>query len=330
MDLISVIIPVYNENDIYLKECLNSVMDQTYKNIEVILVDDGMSNENRNTVSSYLNGPVPVTVIGGKNEGVSAARNKGIEAAQGKWIAFIDSDDWIDAEYLQKLHTAAVDHNSDIVICGYERVYDSGREEIVKPQSFAMDQSAFLTSVLNVQNGFGFVHMKLYRKDLFASGIRFDTSLALGEDALLNIELSSQVKKVYYLAEPLYNFRFNSASAVRGFREDFAKTILRAMVAAKNSLEQMGIEPGKDYYGYVSYHVLLVIVNYCCHPDNPQNGIASIRKVMQIPLFRECVARSGLKEFSLTRKVTLLTLKTRLYILTDAIGIYRQKQFRKG
>ncbi len=328
--LISVIIPVYQENDNYLIECLDSVCAQTYPKTEIIVVDDGMTDSNKAIVESYRSRNNSIRLIGGRNEGVSAARNKGLKEAQGEWIAFIDSDDWIEHDYLKTLQHYAVAKKADIVLCGYHRIYGTNKETIVKESGFMMDGVSFLKAVLNVQNGFGFVHMKLYRSSLFDSGVTFDTSLSLAEDALLNIQLSRYLENAFYLAEPLYNYRFNDASAVRKFRADFAERIYSAMTTVRDNLRDADMYNSREYFSFVAYHVLLIMINYCCHPENPEKGIACIRRVMSNPLFAECIHKADCTGLSVTRAVTLMTLKTKAYAMTYLIGQFRQRQFRKA
>ncbi len=325
--LVSVIVPVYRENDEYLKKCLDSLCGQSFRELEIIVSDDGMTEQNRELVRQY---PM-VTVIGGTNEGVSAARNRGIEKAQGEWLAFVDSDDWVDSMYLEKLYAAAVRESADIVLCGYKRVYENNEEVIVKDKDFSMTNEEYLHHVLNVQNGFGFVHMKLYRKSLLNAGVRFNTELSLAEDALFNIEVCRYAKKICYLAEPLYFYRFNRNSAVRRFRPEYVNNFRKSMERADEVLQRSGMTYDRtDFENYAAYHVLLILVNYCCHPENPEKGIRSIKEVLAVPVFAQAVKGSSFDNLSVSRKVTLAMLKCRAYGIADWIGRFRQMQFRRS
>ncbi len=329
--LISVIVPVYRENNLYLKKCLDSLCSQSFQNMEIILSDDGMTEENRELAETYMHQYPMISRIGGTNEGVSAARNRGIEKAQGEWLAFVDSDDWIDPQYLEKLYAAAVRESADIVLCGYKRVYETNEEVIVKDSSFPMNSEEYLHHVLNVQNGFGFVHMKLYRKSLLAGGVRFHTELSLAEDALFNIEICGSAQKIYYIAEPLYCYRFNSNSAVRRFRPDYARNFQKSMELTDAVLQKSAVPYQRtDFENYAAYHVLLILVNYCCHPENEKKGIRSIKEVLAVPVFAEAVRNSSFENLSMTRKITLAMLKCRAYGIANLIGVIRQTQFKRS
>ena len=116
--LISVIIPVYNVEK-YLRRCIDSVINQTYKNLEIIIVDDGSTDNSSNICDEYTNKDSRVKVVHKENGGLSSARNVGIELAKGDLIAFVDSDDYIELEMYEKLKENMDKYDSDIAICQY-------------------------------------------------------------------------------------------------------------------------------------------------------------------------------------------------------------------
>ena len=328
-ELISVIIPIYKENNNYLKECIESVCKQSYKNLEIILVNDGMTEENYNLCSQYKENDTRIKIIGETNEGVSSARNKGIDEAKGKWITFVDSDDYIDLNFCEKMLKIGRKENSSCVICGYKRVYNNKEEIIQKEKSFCFDGNEFLKKILNVQEGMGFSPMKLWKAQLIKKNkIYFDKELKSAEDALFCMKMSKFTEKNYFLNEPLYYYRFNTQSAVRKFNYDYANKYLCAMQKAEEYIMQENSEE-KLLYNYIAYHVLLIVVNYCYHPENEEKGIQSLKKICEIPEFKMSIQKSTYSGFSITRKITLFTLKYKLYILTGLIAKIRQRQFKK-
>lgn len=328
-DLISIIVPVYNA-DKYLEECINSLINQTYKNLEIILVDDGSIDESPNICDEYLKKDSRVKVIHQENKGVSEARNRGIEEARGKWIAFVDADDYIDLKFCEKMLEIAIKENAQCVICGYNRVYLSKKEALLKEKSFSMDSDEFLNNVFMVQSGFGFAHMKLWDANLLKkSNIRFDKELKVAEDAFFCMQISKEIKKIYYLNEALYNYRFNEQSVVRKFDKNYVQKYLIAMKKTKEYIRNNDEKNTVKLYNYIAYHVLLIIINYCFHPGNNESGMKSLKQVCKIPEFEEAVKKSNYKGFSLTRKITLFTLKHKLYLVTCIIAKIRQSQNRK-
>lgn len=114
---ISIIIPVYKVEP-YLRQCLDSVVNQTYKNLEIILVDDGSPDNCGAICDEYAKKDERIRVIHKRNEGLPAARNEGIRAATGEWLAFVDSDDWCELDYYEKLIDAVKGHEADIFWAG--------------------------------------------------------------------------------------------------------------------------------------------------------------------------------------------------------------------
>ncbi len=123
-DLISIIIPVYKV-EAYLKECLDSVINQTYKDLEIILVDDGSPDNSGKMCDEYAQKDSRIKVIHKENGGLSSARNAGLDIATGEYVCFIDSDDVIDERYIEILHNMCVENNVDIAECGFERFIDA-------------------------------------------------------------------------------------------------------------------------------------------------------------------------------------------------------------
>ena len=126
MDLISVIIPVYNVEK-YLDRCVESVVNQTYKNLEIILIDDGSTDNCLAKCDEWARKDSRIKVIHKKNGGLSDARNAGLKIAQGKYIGFVDSDDWIRCDMYQMLYERLQIDDSDIAACGVEMIWEDGK-----------------------------------------------------------------------------------------------------------------------------------------------------------------------------------------------------------
>lgn len=141
-DLITIIIPVYNTAK-FLNQCLNSIMQQTYKNIEVIIIDDGSTDESIEICKKMQRNDERISVIHQKNSGVSVARNNAINIAKGKWIIFVDSDDYIEVEMVERLYNSVKKYDADYAVCGYtwisekssniKKEYVSEKEMVISP-----------------------------------------------------------------------------------------------------------------------------------------------------------------------------------------------------
>ena len=127
-ELISIIVPVYNTEK-YLKQCMQSLVNQTYKNIEIIVINDGSTDQSQKILEKYLEKDSRVKIIFQENKGISAARNKALELASGRYIMFVDSDDWIELNTCQIVLRELMEHNSDIVMWPYKREYSNSSKD---------------------------------------------------------------------------------------------------------------------------------------------------------------------------------------------------------
>ncbi len=332
-DLISIIVPVYNVEK-YLNKCVDSILKQTYTNMEVILVDDGSKDKSGAICDEYEKIDSRVRAIHKQNGGVCSARNVALSESKGEWVAFIDSDDWIESDYVEQLYECAVQTKADVVACGYNRVTGKNKESINNSgNTMELSSKEFLIKVLNPQTGMGFCHMKLYSKESL-KGVLFDTNLVVGEDALFNEQVVLNIEKVCMLEKSLYNYRINLNSVVKRYDKEYANKYLKSMKVNKeylSSLYENDSEIMQNYYNFVAFHVLLIAVNYCFNEQNrDEKHLKSLKRICNIDIFKTALKNSNYDCLSLTRKITLFTIKCKLYFITELICKYRQKQNRRS
>lgn len=216
-DLISVIIPVYNVER-YLNQCIDSVVSQTYHNLEIILVDDGSSDNSGEICDKYAAKDNRIVVIHKTNGGLSDARNAGIKIAKGKYIGFVDSDDWIDSEMYDQLMTSISNSNSDIAICGLYREYlnKTAYNEILDCGSFSSQVA--LGKLIDNTDIHDHACTKLFKTELW-NNIEFPVGKYY-EDILTTYKLFAKAKKVSAIKNCLYHYRQRQGSIVRnGFND---------------------------------------------------------------------------------------------------------------
>lgn len=331
-DLVSIIVPVYNVEK-YIHKCIDSIINQTYTNLEIILVDDGSPDNCGKICDEYAKKDKRIKVIHKENGGVSSARNIGIKLSKGQWISFIDSDDWIENRYFEIMIKQAKKQYVDIVLCTYNRVSKNNVEKInIIKKDKLFNAREYLINSLNPQTGFGFCHMKLIKKECIKD-IRFNSNLVVGEDALFNIQLSNNISKAFFIKETLYNYRNNSNSAVKRYDKNYVNKYLESMKTCKNYITSLYTDKEimQSYYNYVVFHVMLIAVNYCYNLHNPVNNKKKLLKeICNNEVFKEAIRKSNYKNISLTRQITLFTLKHKLYFCVELICKYRQKQNMKG
>ena len=210
--LISIIVPVYNVEK-YLDLCIDSILNQTYRNIEVILVDDGSTDRSTEMCDSWKKTDNRVTVIHQINQGLSAARNKGIDVAKGYYVAFVDSDDCILPNFCQALIDASISQNSDIVVCGFSLITDEG----AKTKSISYERKCFDTFSALSKLVSGHIHdyawNKLYKRELW-DDVRYPHGY-LFEDIGTTYKVFLKSKRVSCIPDALYEYRQRQGSIVK-------------------------------------------------------------------------------------------------------------------
>lgn len=237
-DLVTIIVPVY-KCEKYIAKCLYSIINQTYKNIEIFTVIDGDFDKSKEICERMSKKDSRIKVIVKENEGVSVARNIGIEAAQGRWIAFVDSDDYIANEYVSKLVLAADEKCADIVICDYysvekNRVNKRHFLNIDETVISTVDKTELVTSCIvstnissdNDVTNIGVPWGKIYSREyLVNNNLRFVPGLKRMQDAIFNLYAFSNTNKIVYIRDNLYYYYRNAESSTLGYREDYDLTI---------------------------------------------------------------------------------------------------------
>lgn len=220
--LISVIVPVYKVEE-YLNKCIDSIINQTYYNLEIILVDDGSPDRCGEICDTYANKDNRVVVIHKKNGGLSGARNAGLDAANGNYIGFVDSDDWIELDMYEKMLEAIQRKDADIAVCKFNVVRTSSGDSGVNDENNSKIElligSSEALKIMYSQEPFDAAAWdKLYKRDLFDK-IRYPLGI-VGEDLATTYKLFDKADKIVYINEFLYNYNVMNQSIMRsGFSE---------------------------------------------------------------------------------------------------------------
>ena len=245
--LISVVVPVYNVEK-YLKQCVDSIIAQTYKNIEIILVDDGSPDSCPAICDEYAEKDSRVKVVHRQNGGLSAARNSGIKIAAGKYISFIDSDDFIQPVYIEQLYLTAEASGSSLSVASYSHEEDQLDSQLKTEFKIYSDEEA-LKEILIERDFFTSACDKLYLTKLFDS-IKFPEG-EIYEDYAVMPMLFNEAKKISYVNSKLYYYRRNYESITKsGFNEkhmQYFKTAEKVNEYIKNNYpEQLNNAINRD------------------------------------------------------------------------------------
>lgn len=243
--LISVIVPVYKVEQ-YLQKCVDSILNQTYKNLEIILVDDGSPDTCPQMCDAFAKKDQRIKVIHTTNGGVSRARNMALDIATGDYIGFVDSDDWIEPQMYEILYQSILDTNAQIAIisCMKDRdasdsgapssdcLYDISKVEVTEPQE-ALKRMCLGTKYE------GHMWVKLINRDLFEA-TRFPETITICEDMLVSTQLFTRSKKIAYYPYWGYHYLQREDSALHQLAKESDWSVLDACT-------QMCDIVGKDY-----------------------------------------------------------------------------------
>lgn len=229
---VSIIIPVYNVEK-YLEKCIKSVINQTYKNIEIILIDDGSIDNSGKICDEYAKKDSRITVLHKKNSGVSSARNLGLENVTSKYLCFIDGDDFVMRDYVEHMLDLIKKEDSDISIC--TKMFGNFDNEQVKNESIKIfDAEETVEAILNYKIPIG-VYSKLFKTDLIKNNnICFFEELFMGEGFNFNVACFQRANKVVISNRKIYYYRRdNNTSATTKFSIKKCENSLYAMELMK-------------------------------------------------------------------------------------------------
>ena len=215
-ELISIIVPVYNGEKV-VEKCINSLLKQTYKKIEIILVNDGSSDGTDLICRTYSKKNDCIRYIFQNNQGPGAARNRGIEEAKGKYLSFVDADDYVSPYYLEVLYDNIIKYNVDISTCSYYKIYDGE-----KKSEFVVDKNVYkvlnrdeaLKSLFYRKEMMGYPFLKLFRREML-DNIKFPENIRLGEDFIFIYEIFTKCNRIIYSPNNLYFYCQNSNSITK-------------------------------------------------------------------------------------------------------------------
>lgn len=201
--MISIIVPIFNSEST-LDRCIKSIINQTYRNLELILVDDGSTDKSGSICDYYEKIDNRIKVIHNRNNGVSNARNSGLEQARGGYIQFVDSDDFINENTCQILLDNIKTAKTDMVIFGVETVYKDKTSYINPPDEALLDfRNSYMKFTYFYSNGLiNPIWNKLYKKDKISS--KFSESISLGEDLIFNLDYLMGINSISCISYPLY------------------------------------------------------------------------------------------------------------------------------
>lgn len=227
--LISIVVPVYNISK-YIEKCLRSLLCQSIENIEIIVVDDGSTDNSGKICDNFAKeNPDKIRVLHTLNGGLSAARNQGIKMAKGEFIGFVDGDDWVEPKMYETLYSLITSYNADLSACALQ--YNYTEENICVDGSYNIDiatQEELFDLLINNRNVLGFVCNKLFKTEI-VKAIFFDETLYSSEDIDFCAKYAQKSNRIAYCDSILYHYRQRKDSMTGEIAFSFRKlSVIRA------------------------------------------------------------------------------------------------------
>lgn len=330
-ELVSVIIPVYKVEK-YLKQCVDSVINQTYQKLQIIIVDDGSPDNCPRMCDEYQKMDSRITVIHKENAGLGMARNTGLEAAVGKYVIFIDSDDWIDSDYVECQVKKMKSENADLLIHGYKTcdmsgsfllkfdvptkgVTDNVIENVLYPTLAPADSVA---DDITLPIGAPF---KMYLTEIIRNNdLQFnDERKCIAEDVFFNIEYMRLAKRAVFIDCCGYNYRTNPQSISHAYKPSrldatfaYYEELNKVCRKYPNIMEKIEHRIERNYIGKCRAALRLIEASDMPHIEK----VAETRKLLDNPFTMESLKRFPLQNYNKSLKVVAELMKRRMYRLT--------------
>ena len=344
MQKISVIVPVYNGED-SIRKCIASITGQTYKDLEIIIIDDGSKDNTQSICQEIAEKDNRLKVFYQENHGVSAARNNGLNHISGEYVMFVDADDFLDTDACQKcIDTINLD-NSDIVVAN--KIFHIGnrvqKNVLYSNRHFSRegeDKELFILDLMTpyfdkTMNKVAYlscgVTAKLFKTDLILSnGIKFREDCRFGEDVLFNMECFQQAKSITYIDYDVYHFCVNSGSSTHKFRNDWNKSHEVFM----DGIDLFNAKYKKDNRFLQAAEMMKVsrisslAVSYYFHKDNPNSFLrsyAEFQEFMKSPKYARAIQNVNNQILTDNQKKIVFFLRHHMTMLFAGICYIRNR-----
>ncbi|MEN6316050.1 MAG: glycosyltransferase [Clostridiaceae bacterium] len=270
--MISIIVPVYKA-ETYLYRCIDSILSQTFTSFELILIDDGSPDLCGTICDEYARKDSRVKVIHKENGGVSKARNTGIEAAIGKYIGFVDSDDYVEPTMYEKLYNSIMTYNTDLAMCSYTSVINGNKIDVFHNlcnneylDREYIENVVFTNIILCNTPGYFSLWNKLFKSEIIKkNNIRLDIEMFFGEDLLFVLDYLLNIKSMSCEALPLYNYITSETGLFSKYRREFIYDIMKCRrtlivkLTKFNEIDKSFISVNIKYYAYICRYLKEVL-----------------------------------------------------------------------
>lgn len=339
--LVSILIPVYKVPEQYLNKCIESVMNQSLKDIEIILIDDGSPDNCGEICDAYAQKDERIVVIHKKNGGLSSARNEGFRASHGDWVMFVDGDDWIEPQMCETMYRLGCEKQVQLVMCGIMKDYGHSAVEYkfyLEEKEYRGEECKWLQQQLLVYNGnIAVAYSKLISRSLLSENyILHDEVLRQGAEGLeFNLRLFEKLESAVFVNLPFYHYIYNESSISASHSEENHELVIRCFEKIKEFIEKSDnsemLKPWFD--NRLLYVIITTAISGYFNPTNKEAYKEKKRKYalyQEKDIVKDALKTKNLEGLSKQRKVILFMIKKRMYWMLNLMGIIRkiQKKYR--
>lgn len=339
--LVSVVVPVYKVPRKFLEQCINSLLSQTLKNIEIILVDDESPDECGKICDEIAQKDDRIVVIHQKNQGLCGARNAGAKAAKGEWVSFVDGDDFIDVDTYETLYNSTINNNLDVVMFGYVKDYPS-RSVYMNYDKYFDDGKIYSNEeikyiqmmVLNYNANCAMAPTKfINRKFMIENDIFHDDALRQGAEGIeFNIRLFEKAKRVKFINKCFYHYIYNDESITTVHNEDNHRMVINCFKKIKSEIDNTNEELMNWFYDRVCCAIATTAISGYFSKTNLDsyfNKRKKFKKYMNDDLVNETIKNYNYCFLGKQRKIIIFLIRHKLYFILYLLAIVRYRQKNK-
>lgn len=328
--VISIIVPCYN-NEKYIARCLNSIVNQTFNQIEIIIVNDGSTDKSISIIEDYASKDSRIIIVDKSNEGVSAARNDGIKKSTCKYLMFVDSDDWIDLNTCEVVYDKIEKSNADVVMWSYVREFANAslKKNIYNEKIIVFNKTDIKNKLYRRQIGLideelehpesefalNPVFTKIFRKDIIIqNNIKFIDLSIIGtsEDGYFNMEVFEHCEKVIYIDEYFYHyFKQNDNSCTQNYKADlFIKWQKLFDITLMNINKNIKCKDNiQAFNNKICLSIIWLGLNICSSKKNSFQKIKEIKGILSCEKYRQAYRKLNFNHFRIHWKIFFLCSK---------------------
>ena len=326
--MISVIIPMYNSRKT-IGSCLQSIMDQTYDDLEIIVVDDGSMDNGGEIVQEMASRDGRIRYIRKNNGGVSSARNRGIDECHGEYICFVDSDDTVTTDYISSMYTTMMETKSDIVMCGYLEVYkDKISYHVIPKNVFSTLQGKMVTDFFTLSHFAYSPCLKVFRTEIINQHhLRFREDMVLAEDQHFNYRYYAFCKSIAFVNAPNYIYVKQDASLSSAVTVQTFLNEAENLVCMANYIESNGIEKGEKI---VADYLCYCVWRYIFIPGESNTKADALKRLKALRRPKIRVKMNNWREQMIFDLIYYRMYTVLYFLIKGRLSYNRSRRFHKG